>query len=211
MIRAIALACLMVVVMQLFGCYASLDGFNNNVVKGGPTINYMKKISCEPVCVLGSCTTCPDWDNPSYYRDNGNPVFCEGKPKCQTHWEVDRKSQRIVRWRVEARSGDYWSRNHCDFVPPPGRSFSPWYSGLGNEGHAEEEAGKSCFSENGVKNSGDSIEFRGQYTNFSLFQLPTSHNCTRRCRDGQNTSGGCSGLSSSCHTARQSSAKDVFP
>jgi len=143
--KAVTLAGLLTTAMFLGGCYASLDGFNNNVVSGGPTIEYMKKkVHCEPICQFGACTTCPDWDKPSYHRTNGNPVFCEGKPKCQTHWEVDRISHRIVRWRVEARSGDFWARNHCDFVPPPGRAFSPWYSRLGDDGHTEEEASKSC-------------------------------------------------------------------
>ncbi len=146
--RTVAIAGLLTTVISLGGCYASLDGFNNNVVRGGPTIEHMKKkVHCEPICQFGACTTCPDWDKPSYHRANGNPVFCEGKPKCQTHWEVDRTSARIIRWRVEARADDFWARNHCSFIPPPGRAFSPWYSRIGDEGHAEEEASKSCFKQ----------------------------------------------------------------
>ena len=56
-------------------------------------------------------------------------------------------SWRAIRWRVEARAGDFWARNHCDFVPPPGHAFSPWYSRSGDEGPADEEASKSCFGQ----------------------------------------------------------------
>ena len=147
-VRTVARAIFPAAVIFLGGCYASLYGYNNNVVRGGgPTIEYMKNVRhCgPPVCVFGACTNCADWDIPSYHRTNGNPVFCEGKPKCQTHWEVDRASNRIVRWRVEARSGDFWARNHCDFISPPGRTFSSWHSRNGDEGPAEEEGDKSCF------------------------------------------------------------------
>ncbi len=138
--RAVAIAGLLAAAMFLGGCYASLDGYNNNVIKGPAMVETMKRRACN-----NPDAPCADWDNPSYHRANGNPVFCEGKPKCQTHWEVDRTSLRIVRWRVEARSGDFWARNHCDFVPAPGYAYSPWYSRNGSEGHAEEETSKSCF------------------------------------------------------------------
>lgn len=70
---------------------------------------------------------CQRWVKPDYHRENGNAVYREMRnPRCWYHWEVD-KTGHIVRWRVESLSGEWSSRNFCDFLPPPGQRFSPWF------------------------------------------------------------------------------------
>lgn len=77
---------------------------------------------------------CQRWTKPDYYRENGNAVYREMRnSRCWYHWEMD-KTGHIVRWRVESLSGDWSARNFCDFLPPPGERFSPWFGANGVEG-----------------------------------------------------------------------------
>jgi len=115
--------------IMVSGCaqIPSVREYGESVVRGAHTTREMP--ACR--CVVYSCVhehhPCEDWSKPDYYLGNGNAVFRQVRnPRCWYHWEVD-KNGHIVRWRVESLSGDWWDRNFCDFLPPPGERFSPWF------------------------------------------------------------------------------------
>lgn len=99
--------------------------YGNEAVRYRVTVEQMKQRACNNPAIK-----CQDWTKADYYRNNGNAVYREMiNGRCWYHWEVD-KTGHIVRWRVESDSVEH--RGACDYLPPPGERFSPWY------GHEQE-------------------------------------------------------------------------